>query len=592
MSRALPLLVFLFAAMLGMATPCRAQPEAGGSPAFEAMLRQADSVRSSDPVQFERLLGQLNASTDIASAAQREQLAYLKAYHLAYTGRFDLAAESLKTLFENAADPTLKFRAGSLLVNSYAATREFADGLRILERTLAMVDQVKDREVRHHGWHSAAVIYNEVGQYELGRHYADLVLADGASARTACVTGYARLEAVYKLQQIDHQDESVQRLLAQCEQAGEPLAGLFLKTYQAKFLAAQGDRMKAIGTLEQILAQTEGTHYARLIGEVHSLLAQWKFAEGLANEAERHAQVAIERSVGIVHSLPQVDAYRTLYEIAMQRKDTAKALEYLRAYTDADRAYLDGAKARELAFQMVKHETLQKNQTIELLNKQNQVLQLEQQVHAKSTQATRLLIALLAVLLATIAYWAYKTKKMQVSFRHLAETDTLTGVSNRHHFSRRAEAALEYCQRSGEQVALVMLDLDEFKAINDRHGHAMGDWVLQNVAAACRATCRKNDLFGRLGGEEFAFLLIGADLPSALQLAQECRERIGAIDTGSTGATFRVTASFGVAASADAGFNFHVLLARADEAMYRAKREGRDRISLHTPETIATGVVV
>lgn len=586
MSSAMRLFVFLFVAMLGMASPCRAQSEAGGSPAFEAMLRQADSVRSSDPAQFDRLLGQLNASTDIASTAQRERLAYLKAYHLAYTGRFDLAADSLKVLFESATDPTVKFRAGSLLVNSYAATREFADGLRILERTLAMVDQVEDREARHHGWHSAAVIYNEVGQYELGRYYADLVLADDASARTACVTGYARLEAAYRLNQIDHQDESVQRLLAQCEQAGEPLAGLFLKTYQAKFLAAQGDRIKAIGTLEQILEQTEATHYARLIGEVHSLLAEWKFAEGLTAEAERHARIAIERSVGILHSLPLVNAYRTLYEIAMQRGDTAKSLEFLRAYTDADRAYMDGIKARELAFQMVKHETLQKNQTIERLNSQNRVLQLEQQVHAKTTQATRLLIALLAVLLATIAYWAYKTKKMQVSFRRLAETDTLTGISNRHHFSRRAEAALEYCQRSGEQVALVMFDLDEFKSINDRHGHAMGDWVLQQVAAACRVACRKNDLFGRLGGEEFAFLLIGADLASGLQLAQDCRERIGAIDTGSTGSTFRVTASFGVATSADTGHDFNALLARADEAMYRAKREGRDRVSVSAPAAL------
>lgn len=590
MPRQLPTLLLMV--MLAAASPCLADPKAGGSPAFEAMLSQADLVRSADPAQFERLLGQLNATIDVANESQRERLAYLKAYHLAYAGRFDLGIEAAKQLFESTSDPTLKFRVGSLLVNSYAATREFADGLRYLERTLAMVDQVQDREVRHHGWTSAAVIYNQVGQYELGRHYADLVLADGATARTACITGYSRLEAVYNLEQIDSQDESVASLLAQCEQAGEPLAGFFLETYRAKFQAAQGHRMQAIGTLEQMLSKVEATQYARLIGEVHSLLAQWKFAEGLADEAEQHAQVAIARSVGIVHSQPLVHAYQTLYAIAMQRGDTAKSLEFLRAYTDADRAYLDGIKARELAFQMVKHETLQKNQTIELLNNQNRVLQLEQQVHAKTQQATRLLIALLAVLLASIAYWAYKTKKMQVSFRRLAETDALTGISNRHHFSRRAEAALEYSQRSGEPAALVMFDLDEFKSINDVHGHAMGDWVLQQVAAVCTASCRKNDLFGRLGGEEFAFLLLGADVAAGLQLARECRERISAIDTGSTGARFRVTASFGVAASANVGYNFHALLARADEAMYRAKREGRDRISLHTPDIVASSATV
>ena len=137
-----------------------------------------------------------------------------------------------------------------------------------------------------------------------------------------------------------------------------------------------------------------------------------------------------------------------------------------------------------------------------------------------------------------------------------------------------------------------MFDLDEFKAINDMHGHAMGDWVLQQVASVGAGTCRKNDLFGRLGGEEFAFLLIGADVAAGLHLARECRERISAIDTGSTGAKFRVTASFGVAASANVGYNFHALLARADEAMYRSKREGRDRISLHTPEIVASNAMV
>ncbi|WP_146907073.1 GGDEF domain-containing protein [Arenimonas daejeonensis] len=108
-----------------------------------------------------------------------------------------------------------------------------------------------------------------------------------------------------------------------------------------------------------------------------------------------------------------------------------------------------------------------------------------------------------------------------------------------------------------------MFDLDEFKTINDRHGHATGDWVLQQVGSACRSVCRKNDLFGRLGGEEFAFLLTGADSASALQLAQDCRRRLAQIDTADTGAKFRITASFGVAATADSGYDFQMLLARA-----------------------------
>jgi diguanylate cyclase (GGDEF)-like protein len=571
---------WVIAAAMLLASPLPAASKAGASPAFDAMLLQAEQVRSSDPAQFERLLGELNASVDAASDTQREHLAYLKAYHLSYTGRFDLGIKAARGIFESTSDPTLKLRAGSLVVNSYAATREFTEGLRFLDQTLPLIPQVTDAEVRHHAWTAAAVIYNQVGQYDLGRHYAELVLADGATPRTACITGYARLEALFNLGRLDSEEQSTNALVEQCRVAGEPLAGFFLESYRARFWASQEDRIRAIGILEQMLPAVEATNYARLIGEVHSLLAEWKLAEGMLDQAQRHAEIAIDRSEGTVHSLPLVNARRALYEIASKRGDTAAALGALRDYTDADRAYLDSVKTRELAFQMVKHETQQKNQTIELLNRENQVLTLEQQVNAKTTQANRLLIALLAVLLASIGYWAFKVKRMQVLFRKLAETDALTGISNRHHFTRRATAVLEQCRKSNQQVGLVMVDLDHFKTINDRFGHAVGDWALKAVASACQSVCRRDDLLGRLGGEEFAFLLVGCDAEASVALADECRRRIAAIDTLPSGQRFQITASFGVAGTRNCGHGFDALLAKADDALYLSKRDGRDRVSV------------
>lgn len=575
-----PLASVLVAATLCFASPCLPASNASPSPAFEAMLRQAELVRSSDPAQFQHLLGQLTASTDAADDSQREQLAYLKAYQLCFSGRFDLGIAAAKEIFDTTQDVTLKFRAGALMVNSYASTREFAEGLRTLEQTLALVDQVGNPEIRHHGWTAASQIYSSVGQYELARHYAELVLADQPSPRTRCIAGYSRLEAIYNLDQLDGADGSLLPAIDQCKAAGEPLAVHFLQSYLARVSTAQGDRIKGIGMLEQMLPAVEASDYAQLVSEVHSLLAEWKLAEGMTDEAERHAGIAIRRSVGIVHSLPYIQANRTLYEIANRRGDTPMALESLRAYTEANEAYLDSVKARELAFQMVKHETQQKNQTIELLNQQNQVLTLQQQVTEKTSQANRLLIMLLAVLLASIGYWAFKVKRMQVSFRRLAETDTLTGISNRHHFTRCAAAVLEHCRKANTPVGLVMLDLDHFKSINDRFGHATGDWALKAVAQTCQQACGRNDLLGRLGGEEFAFLLVDRDIDASVALARECRERIAAIDTLPSGHRFQVTASFGVAGSRNCGHGFDALLAKADDALYQSKREGRDRVSV------------
>src|SRR5690606_24979849 len=143
---------------------------------------------------------------------------------------------------------------------------------------------------------------------------------------------------------------------------------------------------------------------------------------------------------------------------------------------------------------------------------------------------------------------------------------------------------LDRCQRDGEAVAMVMFDLDEFKSINDRFGHGVGDWVLRQVADACRGCIRRADLLGRIGGEEFAVLLPGATAAEGIVLAEKCREALHRIDTRSTGRDFRISGSFGVADTLRAGFDFNKLLASADAAMYAAKRGGRDRVAVFTPD--------
>ncbi|WP_374604193.1 GGDEF domain-containing protein [Arenimonas sp.] len=563
---------------------------ATASPAFDAMLRQAEAVRSSDPGQFDTLLGQLNASIASASDRQREQLDYLKAYQLAYGGRFDLGIEAARKLFEESADVEVRFRAGALMVNSFAVTRDFASGLRYMNETLALVDQVEDPELRHHAWSAAGTISNHVGQYDRGKHFAELMLGSEPSARTRCFAEVMRLESLYYLDEVDGKTDQVADIARQCSDAGEKIAANFARTFHARILADGGQRNEAAILLARHLPEAEATRYPRLIGEVHSTLAGIYLDSGDATQADAHARAAIRFSASMVNSAPLVTAYRALYESALLRGDTAAALAHHINYAEADKAFLDSVKARELAYQEVMSETREKNQTIELLNRENQVLQLREQVSTQSRRNNQLLVALLVVLLGTIAFWAWRTKRAQVMFRRLAETDALTGAANRMHFGHRAEEALAYCRKAGEEVGLVMFDLDEFKSINDRFGHATGDWVLREVAKACTEVCRKNDRFGRLGGEEFAFLLVGCDLPSSVALAQACRKRIAAIDTTPTGYVFKVTASFGVAGTRASGYDFLTLLSRADDALYQAKHAGRDRVRTHGLEMDTTEI--
>lgn len=186
-----------------------------------------------------------------------------------------------------------------------------------------------------------------------------------------------------------------------------------------------------------------------------------------------------------------------------------------------------------------------------------------------------------------LVYWDVSDHRQLVhQLRMLADTDDLTGLGNRRRFLAESEAALRRAREAGTPVALLMIDLDFFKAINDRFGHAVGDLMLRDVADKCRRTLREQDLLARLGGEEFAALLPGVGEAEALRVAQMLRSFVAAAPMMIEGRPIPATISIGVAllegqaARVDASTSGDLsdLLRRADEALYAAKRSGRNRV--------------
>jgi diguanylate cyclase (GGDEF)-like protein/PAS domain S-box-containing protein len=159
----------------------------------------------------------------------------------------------------------------------------------------------------------------------------------------------------------------------------------------------------------------------------------------------------------------------------------------------------------------------------------------------------------------------------------LATTDELTGLANRRRFVEIAERDLKRAAREGTPATLIMMDLDHFKSVNDRFGHAMGDCVLKAVTGACATQLRAVDIFGRLGGEEFAVLLANIDPARAIEVAERMRLAASEREIRDGDRTVTVTVSLGVA-HAGAGETLDSLLARADSALYSAKEGGRNRV--------------
>ncbi|MFN3377680.1 MAG: GGDEF domain-containing protein [Burkholderiaceae bacterium] len=174
-------------------------------------------------------------------------------------------------------------------------------------------------------------------------------------------------------------------------------------------------------------------------------------------------------------------------------------------------------------------------------------------------------------------------KNLERELQRLATTDMLTGLANRRAFLERAQLALQHHQASGDPLALLMLDIDHFKSINDRFGHLEGDQVLGLFARTLQTLLPPEGLAGRLGGEEFSVLLPGLGMPEARAVAQALLGAVRAMDLSSAPAVLhsgrRLTVSIGLACARAEDRSLHDLMDRADQALYLAKHRGRDQIA-------------
>ena len=173
---------------------------------------------------------------------------------------------------------------------------------------------------------------------------------------------------------------------------------------------------------------------------------------------------------------------------------------------------------------------------------------------------------------------AHEVQRERDRAEQMARTDFLTQLNNRRAFYELADAALRHARRYERPIALLMLDIDHFKTINDKFGHAAGDAAICAVAQLIREQYRATDIAGRLGGEEFALLLPEIELFEALAVAERLRLSVGAYGLEHEGHVIRFTTSIGVAAL-QADETIDLLMARADAALYRAKHAGRNSVA-------------
>jgi diguanylate cyclase (GGDEF)-like protein len=193
----------------------------------------------------------------------------------------------------------------------------------------------------------------------------------------------------------------------------------------------------------------------------------------------------------------------------------------------------------------------------------------------------------LAGVLAKQVAWALGNLKLKESLKNQSICDPLTGLFNRRYMEESLEREFSRANRSKTTVAIIMMDIDHFKRFNDTFGHQAGDTLLRSLGDLLKRNTRGQDIACRYGGEEFAIVLSDSNLAGALQRAGILRQQVKQLSVEYAGQLLgAVSVSIGVALFPDHGTTMGDVLRASDQALYCAKREGRDRVSAWTAETV------
>lgn len=185
-------------------------------------------------------------------------------------------------------------------------------------------------------------------------------------------------------------------------------------------------------------------------------------------------------------------------------------------------------------------------------------------------------ILLIEDLLCKLVYPLRNAIRFQQAYQH-ALTDTLTGLANRYAFDQSLQREIDLAKRRDSPLALIVLDLDHFKAINDTHGHSIGDNVLKQLSDSIRETLRRSDICFRYGGEEFVVILSDTDLQAAWFVAERLRQAVLKLQFASSHSTFNLSISAGVSIHRP-GDDIFSIFDRADHALFKAKAAGRNQV--------------
>ena len=551
--------------------------------AAAALLAQAEQVASTHPDQLPSLLEQLHERSGQLTPAQRWRLRELDAWQLSFEGDLGKADSIFRDIIDHSGDPSVSALAMAWLIEDKFNNHRYVEAYTLANTLMADLPRIADPMVRRIVLGRVIDVLNSstVGQYDLALSYARQMQASFPSPAGQCSASVHETQTLLFEGKLPSNSPMFQHPIDLCVAADQPLLVDLIRGEQASHMVDEGHARRAIAYVHRMAPEIQKTHYPEYIAGLSLILAQAYQSLGDNVRAQRLALASLATPGTSNAKWLAQNAYEVLYKAEKKAGHDAAALAYYEKYVSLEKAALDDAKARELAYQMVRQQVLSKKLKLDALTKQNRILQLRQALANQAQKTSRLYIALLLVVIAFITLAMLWLRRSQLRFRRMARHDGLTGAFNREHFFEQAERTLRRLHKGKVGVCLAVLDMDFFKQINDAHGHAVGEEVLRCTAAIVRQELRASDVFGRLGGEEFGILMPACSREQGVEIAGRIRRALAATPMMlESQLMITATASFGLACCADSDCTLRQLLIRADAALYRAKDGGRNQVAV------------
>lgn len=545
---------------------------------FARKLEKATELNVTAPWQeSQELLDEIEPLLDQATPNQYATFQQLTIRNLALDGNVHEALELTDKLLDRDIPTHQRLNAFLRGANLAMLAHEYEEAFGYLDRALELEPAVDYSKMDADAFSVATEMLATVGELdraiEYGHRSVERAIEHNVT-RPECVARYRLAFAYREAGKLDAAKKQTRQAIEVCKQANDPIFMGLLEYSLGDILRRQEHYDEAEHQLREALASHEVNDYALGITETRLMLAQLHFEQGRHQPAEAILSKLVEPFEQNERWNLLARTHRLLAEIARQRGDYYRAVNHYEGRMTARERFLDRDRTMNLAYLEVAFDSQIKERELALLREQERARELEAEARRHQRRLQQIVYVITAFLIMVLALLLIHATRERRRYRRLSHRDGLTGLNNHTRFFEIAEEAFRHSRSQNEPFTMVLGDVDFFKQVNDQHGHLAGDEVLRRVAARLRDTFADHGIVGRIGGEEFAIALPGKTSSEIEEPLVELRNRLR--NYRSDDEPIPVAMSFGVAQAADEK-SFSELRERADKALYRAKKSGRDR---------------